>query len=57
MRKLISLGVTVLAVATVSVTAWPGAVRARADTAHCTYATVGIGIVAPVCHRPGRHAG
>jgi hypothetical protein len=62
MRKLISLGVGVLAVAGCSVVAAasPASVSTpstqlatvwtRAD-AHCAYATVGVGIVQPVCHR------
>jgi hypothetical protein len=59
-RKLISLGVTLLAVAGSGVVAGPTTVStpsvqsatvwARAD-AHCALATVGVGIVQPVCHR------
>ena len=62
MRKLISLGVAVLGVAGGGVVAAASAttvstpsvqlatVWTRAD-AHCVCATVGIGIVQPVCHR------
>jgi hypothetical protein len=63
MGKLISLGVVVLTVAgccgvvaaagptTVSTpSAQPATVWTRAE-GHCAYATVGVGIVQPVCHR------
>jgi hypothetical protein len=62
MRKLISLGIAALGVAGCGVvaaaslptvgtpSAQPTTVWTRAD-AHCAYATVGVGIVLPVCHR------